>query len=67
MDTNCAPLIEDLFLNCYESQFMTKIQKDPSNQDLVDKLNITYLHIWMFFLALNNPEFQIVSKEFYLE
>ena len=28
MGTNCAPLIADLFLYCYESQFMAKILKD---------------------------------------
>ena len=25
MDTNCVPLIADLFLYCYEFQFMTKL------------------------------------------
>ena len=28
MGTNCAPLIADLFLYCYESQFMAKLNKD---------------------------------------
>ena len=40
MGTNFAPLIVDLFLYCYESQFMTKIQKDPLKQDLFDKFKI---------------------------
>ena len=26
--TNCAPLVANLFLYCYESQFMAKLQKD---------------------------------------
>ena len=30
MGTNCAPLIADLFLFCYQLQFMTKISKDIS-------------------------------------
>ena len=30
MGTNCAPLIADLFLYCYESQFIAKIYKDPN-------------------------------------
>ena len=40
MGTNCAFLIADLFLYCYESQFMAKLLKDPSRTDLIDKLTI---------------------------
>lgn len=29
METNCAPLIADLFLSSYESKFMAKVLKDP--------------------------------------
>ena len=32
MGTNCAPLIAYLFLNCYESEFMAKLHKDPSKE-----------------------------------
>ena len=32
MGTNCTPLIADLFLYCYESQFMAKIYKDPKTR-----------------------------------
>ena len=42
MGTNCAPLIADLFLYCYESQFMSKINKDPSQQHLVEISNNTF-------------------------
>ena len=45
MGTNCAPLIADLFLYCYESQFMTKLHKDPSRTDLIDKLKNTYRYL----------------------
>jgi hypothetical protein len=27
VETNCAPLIDDLFLYCYESQIMAKLKK----------------------------------------
>ena len=27
MDTNCAPLIADLFLHCYERDFMSDLHK----------------------------------------
>ena len=45
MGTNCAPLITDLFWYCYESQFMTKLSKDPSKLHLVDKFNNTVVLI----------------------
>ena len=28
MGTNCAPLITDLFLYCYECQFMAQLQEE---------------------------------------
>ena len=40
MDTNCAPLIADLFLYCYESDFMSNLQKSK-RFDLIDKFNDT--------------------------
>ena len=39
MRTNCAPLIADLFLYCYESQFMARRNKGLSKQHLLDKFN----------------------------
>ena len=30
---------------CNESQFMTKIQKDPSKQDLLDKFNNNFRYL----------------------
>ncbi len=36
---NCAPLIADLVLYCYELQIMTKISKDLSKQHLIQKIN----------------------------
>ena len=45
MGTNCAPLIADLFLYWYESQFMAKIYKNPTEHDLVDKFNNTYRYM----------------------
>ena len=38
MGTNCAPLIADLFLYCYERDFMSNLQKSK-RFDLIDKLN----------------------------
>ena len=38
--TNCAPLIADLFLYCYERDFMSNLQKSK-RFDLIDKFNDT--------------------------
>ena len=50
MGTNCAPLIADLFLYCYERDFMSNLQKSK-RFDLIDKFNNTsifwrYIHHW---------------------
>ena len=42
MDTNCAPLIADLFLYCYERDFMSDLYK-YKRHDLIDMLNDTSL------------------------
>ena len=33
MGTNCAPLVADLFLFCYESDFMLYLSEDNQNDD----------------------------------
>ena len=38
MGTNCAPLIPNLFLYCYERDFMSNLQKSK-RFDLIDKFN----------------------------
>ena len=40
MGTNCAQLIADLFLYCYERDFMSNLQKSK-RFDLIDKFNDT--------------------------
>ena len=40
MGTNCAPLLADLFLYCYERDFMSNLQKSK-RFDLIDKFNDT--------------------------
>ena len=44
MGTNCSPLISDLFLYCYESDFMYNLHKSKT-LDLVDKFNYMYFSI----------------------
>ena len=64
MGTNCAPLIADLFLYCYESQFMAKISKDPLKLHLVDKFNNTFRYLDDI-LALNNDDFNMYYNDIY--
>ena len=40
MGTNCAPLIADLFLYCYERDFMSSLKKSK-RFDFIDKFNDT--------------------------
>ena len=64
MGTNCAPLIADLFLYCYESEFMTRINKDATKNDLIQKFNNTYRYLDDN-LAINNDDFDIYTKDIY--
>ena len=40
MDTYCAPLVADLFLFCYERDFMMSLS-DDKQADVIDALNTT--------------------------
>ena len=40
MGTNCAPLVADLFLFCYERDFMMYLS-DDKQADVIDALNTT--------------------------
>ena len=51
--TICTPLNADLFIHCYESQYMASLCKDASKSDLMDKFNSTYRYHDNIF-ALNN-------------
>ena len=62
--TNCAPLIADLFLYCYKSQFMAKLHKNPSKTDLIDKFNNTYRYLDDIF-SVNNSDFYKYTSENY--
>jgi hypothetical protein len=44
MDTNCAPLLADLFLYSYESKFLQKLVKDKKIHE-VRAFNFTYRYI----------------------
>ena len=67
MGTNCATLVADLFLNCYERDFMDSLNHDyqadvivafnSTSRYLDDLLNIDnpYLKVWSIkFIHLNS-------------
>ena len=55
MGTNCAPLIADLFLYCYERDFMSNLKKSKQF-DLIDKSKDTSRYLDDIF-SIHNPEF----------
>ena len=55
MGTNCAQLIADLFLYCYERDFMSNLQKSK-RFDLIDKFNDTSRYLDDI-VTIDNPEF----------
>ena len=54
MGTNCAPLIADLFLYCYERDFMSDLYK-CNRHDLIDMFNDTSRYLDDIF-TIDNPE-----------
>ena len=56
MGTNCAPLIEDLFLYCYERDFLSDLHKSK-RFDLIDIFNDTSQYLDDIF-TIENPEFE---------
>ena len=47
MGTNCAPLVANLFLFCYERDFMTSLS-DVKQAEIIQHLN-QHLDIWTTF------------------
>ena len=56
MGTNCAPLIADFFLICYERDFMSNLHKSKQ-YDLIEMLNDTSRYLDDIF-TIDNPEFE---------
>ena len=64
MGTNCAPLIADLFLYCYERDFMSNFKKSK-RFDLIDKFNDTSRYLDDIFTIDNNPAFSAHIPDIY--
>ena len=63
MGTNCAPLIADLFLYCYESNFMLSLKRD-SQADVIAAFNNTSRYLDDI-LNLDNPFFDSMYTSIY--
>ena len=56
MGTNCAPLVADLFLFCYERDFMLS-PSDNNQADIIEAFNSTFRYLDDL-LNIDNPYFE---------
>ena len=63
MDTNCASLVADLFLFCYERDFMLSLS-DDKQADVIDAFNTTYRYLDGV-LNINNVYFDNMVGQIY--
>ena len=63
MGTNCAPLVADLFLFCYESDFMMSLS-DDKQADVIDAFNTTSRYLDNI-LNINNVYFDNTVSQIY--
>jgi len=63
MGTNCAPLVADLFLYCFESEFMLSLKPD-SQADIIKAFNSTSRYLDDIF-NLDNPYFDGLISSIY--
>ena len=63
MGTNCAPLVADLFLFCYERDFMMSLS-DDKQADVIDAFNTTSRYLDDI-LNINNVYFDNMVNQIY--
>ena len=63
MGTNCAPLVADLFLFCYERDFMFSLS-DNNQTDIIEALNSTSRYLDDL-LNIDNPYFERMVGQIY--
>ena len=63
MGTNCAPLVADLFLFCYERDFMMSLS-DDKQADVIDAFNTTSRYLDDIF-NINNVYFKNMVSQIY--
>ena len=63
MGTNCAPLVADLFLFCYERDFMMFLS-DDTQADVIDAFNTTSRYLYDI-LNIKNVYFENMVSQIY--
>ena len=63
MGTNCAPLVADLFLFCYERDFMLSLS-DNNKTDIIEAFNSTSRYLDDL-LNIDNPYFEQMVGQIY--
>ena len=63
MGTNCASLVDDLFLFCYERDFMTSLSVD-NQADIIEAFNSTSRYLDDL-LNIDNPYFEGMVSQFF--
>ena len=63
MGTNCAPLVADLFLFCYERDFMMSLS-DDKQADVIDAFDTTSRYLDDI-LNINNVHFDNMDSKIY--
>ena len=63
MGTNCSPLVADLFLFCYERDFIMSLSGDKQ-ADIIDAFNTTSTYL-VVILNINNVYFDIMVTQIY--
>ena len=63
MGTNCAPLVADLFLFCYERDFMLSLS-DNNQTDIIEAFNSTSRYL-DYLLNIDNPYFEQMVGQIY--
>ena len=63
MSTNCAPLVADLFLFCYERDFMMSLF-DDKQADVIDVFNTSSRYLDVM-LNINNVYFENMVSQIY--
>ena len=63
MGTNCAPLVADLFLFCYERDFMMSLS-DDKQADVIDAIDTTSRYLDDT-LNINNVYFDTLVSQIY--
>ena len=63
MGTNCAPLVADLFLFCYERDFMKTLSSD-NQTDVIKAFNLTSRYLDDL-VNIDNPYFEGMVNQIY--